>query len=233
MRSDFDAGEWLAVSTDLCPGASFCSGGISAAPDIERRRLQGASPLFGGAIGAGMGAHFPGALRIELEVARRGLRSGEPGDLPPCLPFDAPACGIDPGEWPDALDQYGAARAVSGLVNVAWESPPALDGLRFYAGAGLGVARVRFRSQQFVPIEIVDAILLATYENEDRRNFSFAWQAMGGVSLDIAPNWSVFAEGRYFSARRREAPFSWAPDHDRRASLRGVSALGGLRYSFR
>lgn len=92
--------------------------------------------------------------------------------------------------------------------------------------------RAKFNYQEFVGVEVIDAIYIGSYVNAEMRQTSFSWQAIGGVAAQLGPHVELFAEGRY----RRAVVKSEVLDSDVFAALENktsmVNALAGVRFSF-
>lgn len=79
----------------------------------------------------------------------------------------------------------GSTKSNAWMVNALYKFQPmgAQGQFHPYAGAGIGVADLQVNN---------DAQKLDS-------DYNFAYQVIGGVSYDVAPQWSLYSEARYFA----------------------------------
>lgn len=114
------------------------------------------------------GYSFCYGFRLEGELARRS------NDLDRLMIDGAPGPISDDGE----------ITMSSVMLNVIYEIPLGIP-VRPYIGAGAGAAYADFE---------MDASLGVMSDD----NWAFAWQAIAGLNLEVAPEWEVFAQYQYF-----------------------------------
>jgi len=194
-----------------------------------------AGAIVGGALGYRLKAPVPGEVSLELEGSHVKANFGSPGTPPPsCVDGVEPSATCLYSADDSFVDDFahGNLRSVAGFSNIIYSPPKFHDRFSFYVGAGAGVMRAKFNYQEFVGVEVIDAIYIGSYVNAEMRQTSFSWQAIGGVAAQLGPHVELFAEGRY----RRAVVKSEVLDSDVFAALENktsmVNALAGVRFSF-
>ncbi len=95
--------------------------------------------------------------------------------------------------------QFNPASEVSvssALVNAYYDSPLYADRVRFFAGAGFGIAGIDHEIRYLVANAAATGgnlqILIPTTET------TFAYQLIGGAEVELGGNWSLIGDVRYF-----------------------------------
>lgn len=152
----------------------------------------------------------------------------------------------------EALMLNGVARSVvdgsevsiaSAMINGFYDTPVYFDRLRFYAGAGLGVAGVDHEIRYLVanPLATGGNIQIIIPSSET----TVAYQFVGGAELALSPSWSLTADVRYFDVGDVQveryigntiingtATNIGTLDSVLDADLSSVTVSAGLRYRF-
>lgn len=196
--------------------------------DLARMSV-GASPVFGGALGYEVDFDFPGRVRFELEASHsRGERGvshdvlilqQKNGNSKHCLELKV-ACDASDFVQDGAEDFfYAKFRSIAVLANALYVSPKIADRWSLYGGGGLGFAVTDFDFQQLnSEIEIIEGVRVLNVANEAFHSTRFTAQIMGGISMNVAPNVELFAEGRW----RHGGGDSTSPEISSTSALIGV-----------
>ena len=155
-----------------------------------------------------------GMFRLEAELARKhashkryNVDNQAPGPFP---------AGVFPG---DSINADGRTNVtslmVNGLVDLGDD-----NGFSFYAGGGVGPARVSVK---------VDQIGDSAYHFRDTD--MLAWQGIAGVRYAISPNMDVGLKYRYFSAGTLKHEVM-GHGFDARGFVHSHSLLASLVYNF-
>ena len=154
-----------------------------------------------------------GMFRLEGELGYKRARHKEysvdtsaPGPFP---------IGIAPGS---AVDAEGRTSILSGMVNALVDIGDD-EGTSFYAGGGVGLARVS---------QTVDQLSTSKYHLKDN---DLAWQLIAGVRTAISPNMDAGLKYRYFSAGPIKSDL-YGVGFDARTSFKSHSLLASLIYNF-
>src|ERR1044072_4728612 len=126
-----------------------------------------------------------GMLRLEGEVAykRAGVNQ---------LRIDPLIAGGGPG---DAYDASGRARALSGMINLLLDFGND-DGLNGYAGAGVGLASVKYSAATDGPANGGPPFGAVAFSDTDS---GLGWQAIAGIRYPVSQNIDVGLKYRFFN----------------------------------
>jgi len=160
-----------------------------------------------------IGGYDFGMFRLEAELGYKHAKHKE-------YTVDSQAGGLLPaGVTRGAtIDADGESSVLSGMVN-ALADFGSDDGFSFYAGAGVGLARVNME---------IDQLGDSAYQHKDTD--SLAWQILGGVRTPISDNIDAGLKYRYFQANTKGDVKGHA--FDARTSLKSHSLLASLIYNF-
>ncbi|MEM7739719.1 MAG: OmpA family protein [Pseudomonadota bacterium] len=166
-----------------------------------------------------VGKYFPGNLRSEIEIARRGQGIDS-------LPTEAGSAIFAAG--PD----FGEANVLTGMINVYKDVPLGFSGrVTPYLGGGIGFARVSLDMDNESDV----AVLGPSFNSIDLDDSDYvtAVQGMAGVTIDMARNLALALGYRYLQTGEydMEGAFNAAT-----TSLSGEynahEFTAGLRYNF-
>jgi opacity protein-like surface antigen len=159
-----------------------------------------------------IGGYDFGMFRLEAEAAHKRASVDQ-------IRF-APTTEILPGAG-NGVDGDGRVGVLSAMVNALLDFGDD-DGWKGYVGAGVGLARVKYRA-------FVDGDTIGFSDSDD----AMAWQAIAGFSKAVTPNVDVGLKYRYFNTRRLNfgndaAIVPWALD----GKLHTHSLLASVVYNF-
>jgi opacity protein-like surface antigen len=157
-------------------------------------------------IGAALGYMVTPNVAVELEYAYR----------------NADATGKLTGPGVSIRDTGGDSRANAVMVNALYvfDGMGADGGWQPYVGGGIGGAEVK-------TFMFEDATASNGNWNSDTL---FAYQFIGGVGYEVAPNWTLFGEARYFGTQSGEFDGPGALNFD--GEFATVDLLVGARFAF-
>ena len=163
----------------------------------------------------GIAGYDFGALRIEGEVGYRGVDNDELTSV-----ITVPATGNTTGfAAPGTFDAGGDSTVLSlmlnGLVDFGDD-----DGLQFFAGGGVGKAKV----------DLDTSINAAGPGFIDDDDWGLAWQLLAGVRAPLSDNIDVGVKYRFFNVRNVD--FTDTAGRDVDADWRSHSLLGTFAVNF-
>jgi len=204
---------------------------------VPTEESLGAGFVAGGALGYQFAAPFPGDFRVELEGSHRGSDKGAavaPLQCDPEFSLLQPFCFYENAREVYPEFDYTHVGITAGMANFVYASPPLAGRLSVYVGGGAGIARLNFRRLTLENFELVDGIFIGVYEDTDRSEAAFAWQAFGGVSTAVADDLDLYVEGRFFRSSSSEV-YQLGPDPvevESDLSVSDAAVLVGLRFAF-
>lgn len=154
-----------------------------------------------------------GMFRLEAELGyKRANHKSYDMDNQAPGPFPA---GIVPG---GSYDADGRTSITTGMINALVDLGDE-DGLSFYAGGGVGMARVS---------TTIDRLGDSAYHLKDR---DIAWQGIAGVRMAVSDRLDAGLKYRYFSAGTLKDNLS-GHNFDARSFVHSHSLLASLTYNF-
>ena len=162
--------------------------------------------VFGGAVGYDFGETMgPLGVRLEGEVSYRKS--------------DIDTHVLNGG---DLAGSVGTTSALAGMANLLFDFNTA-GPFSFYAGGGVGAANVKFDGHG---ADAANPVM-----NDDET--VFAWQGIAGVGFDVAPNWVIDLQYRYFDASNVSLTSTpGAGSVSSSTDYRSHAVVAGLRWSF-
>ncbi|MEO1658883.1 MAG: OmpA family protein [Pseudomonadota bacterium] len=168
-----------------------------------------------------IGKYFPGNLRSEIEIARRGQ---DVDSLPTAAGAAVFPAGTDLGE----------INVLTGMINVYKDIPLGFsERVTPYLGGGIGFARV---SLDMDNESVVDASTLTGPLNSidlDDDDYVTAVQGMAGVTVEVARNLALAVGYRYLQTGEYDMEGALnAEDTAFSGEYSGHEITAGLRYNF-
>jgi outer membrane protein OmpA-like peptidoglycan-associated protein len=134
--------------------------------------------VVSGSVGQTLGEFWGSGWRAELELSYRTNDT------------DAAETGIPPFAIPPApADLTGTATSFSQMINLIWDIPVG-ETFVLSLGGGVGGALANFE------INGTTALALNTLSIDDD-DYAFAWQVIGGISVNVTDNMQIFGEYRF------------------------------------
>ena len=165
--------------------------------------------------GAILGYDF-GGFRLEAEVGYRGVAQDELTST-----IGIPATGTTPIGFalPGTFDAGGDLTALSGMINGLVDFGDD-DGLQFFAGAGVGMAKVDIDSR-------IRSDGPGFLDDDDS---GLAWQLLAGVRAPLSDNIDVGVKYRFFNVSNLDFDDTAAREVD--GDWRSHSLLGTFTFNF-
>jgi OOP family OmpA-OmpF porin len=161
-----------------------------------------------------------GMFRLEAELGYKRASHDDyeiDGDAPG--PF--PGGGDEPVVPGAEIDADGRTSITTGMVNALIDIGDD-DGLSFYAGGGIGIARVS---------QTIDSLGSQKLHHKDWDKL--AWQGIAGVRMAVSSSLEAGLKYRYFSAGTLKSDlYDAPPGMDARSFVHSHSLLASLIYNF-
>ena len=159
-----------------------------------------------------------GLFRLEGELGYKRASHNE-YEIDENAPGPFPGGGDEPVVPGAEIDADGRSSVTSGMINALIDIGDE-DGFSFYAGGGLGVARVS---------QTIDK--LGTHKLHHKDWDHLAWQIIAGVRTAISSNLDAGLKYRYFAAGTTKSDL-YDAGYDARSSFQSHSLLASLVYNF-
>lgn len=172
-----------------------------------------------------------GLFRIEGELGWKKASHKRYDDAFASLETEYDTYTSGPGD----IDADGKTTVVSGMVNALLDFGSA-DGLSFYAGGGVGLAKTKYRLSIDDPDTDLDAF------TGTAKDSGFAWQLIAGARYPISPNIDLGLKYRYFHGNKVKESLSLVnepvldgtvdADFDANTRFKSHSLLASVVFNF-
>src|SRR6185369_15830224 len=167
-----------------------------------------------------IGGYDFGMFRLEGEIAYKRAKHDK-YEIDPNAPGPFPGGGTQPVVPGASIDADGRSSVLTGMVNALLDLDVS-PGTSFYAGGGIGLARVSMTIDK-----------LGTQKLHFKDTDNLAWQIIAGVRTAVSSNIDAGLKYRFLSAGTLKSDFFGAPPGmEGRSSFQSHSIMASLIYNF-